>query len=76
MDRKHLERKWLPRASPQWAVDGQGSAWLARMLDLAEGLPLCSFLASEVGEGVHNRLEQDGRTVPKYPRLDKMLGCR
>lgn len=42
---------------------------------MAEGLPLCSFLASGVGEGVHNRLEQDGRAVPRYPRLDKMTRC-
>lgn len=46
------------------------------MLGLAKGLPLYSFLALGVGEGVHNRLEQDGRAVPTYLRLGKMLGCR
>lgn len=46
------------------------------MLALAKGLPLYSFLALGMGEEVHNRLEQDGRTVPTYLRLDKMLGCR
>lgn len=46
------------------------------MLGLAKGLPLYSFLASGVGEGVRSRLEQNGRAVPRYLRLDKMLGCR